>query len=145
MRAETAIRQDESTTMLRCFASVDHDGMFEHVLSELLQMDQVADHFVGGEVIEEAQHAQEQQSVLAAAELLRHDDAGMRATGRVPLLVERSEIANVEREKRPVLPAAKASCSSSAAVSFPASSVLKTSKPRPRRSTAKRAMIWRSR
>jgi hypothetical protein len=58
-------------------------------------------------VIEEAQHALEQQTVLAAAELLRHDNAGMRAAGRLPMLVERSKIANVECEKRAVLPSCK--------------------------------------
>ncbi len=44
---------------------------------------------------------------MTGAELLRHNDAGMRATGRLPMLVERSEIANVEREKRAVLPSCK--------------------------------------
>src|SRR5262245_48154387 len=40
---------------------------------------------------------------------------------------------------------AKASCSSSEALSFPASSVLRTLKPWSRKSTARRAMMWRSR
>src|SRR5207248_8229737 len=75
-----------------------HPGM----LLELLQMNEVADHLLRGEVIEEAQHALEQQPVLATAELLRHDDAGMRATSRLSLLVEWAEIADVEREERAV-------------------------------------------
>ena len=70
-------------------------------------MNEIADHFLRGELIEEAQHALDQQTVLAAAELPGNDNAGMGAAGSLPMLVERSEIANVEREKNAILPRCK--------------------------------------
>jgi hypothetical protein len=69
-------------------------------LPELLKVNEIAHHFRRGKVIEKAQRALEQEPVLSAAELLRDDDARVRATGRLPLLVEWGEIADVEREER---------------------------------------------
>src|SRR5262249_21228819 len=54
----------------------------------------------------------------------------------------KSRMLNVRMARRSRV--AKASCSSSAAVSRPASSVVRTSKPRLRRSRASRAMMWRA-
>jgi hypothetical protein len=65
-------------------------------------MNEVAGHFLRREVVEEAQHALEQQTLLTAAELLRNDDASMRATGHLPVVVEWAEIADVEGEQRAV-------------------------------------------
>jgi len=58
-------------------------------------VDEIADHFVCREVVEQPQHALEQQTVLAAAELLRNDDAGMGAADCLPLFVERRKIADI--------------------------------------------------
>ena len=71
-------------------------------LLELLQVDEVTDHFFRREVVEQAQHPLEQQAVFAAAELLGHDDAGVRARRRLPRLVQGGEIADVEGEDGPV-------------------------------------------
>jgi hypothetical protein len=68
------------------------------LLPELFQVDQVPEHFLRREVVEQAQHPLEQEAVLAATELLGHDDAGMGTGGRLPRLVQGSEIADVEGE-----------------------------------------------
>jgi hypothetical protein len=44
----------------------------------------------------------DQKTILAPAELLGHDDTRMGAISRLPLLVDRGEIADVEREESPV-------------------------------------------
>src|SRR5262249_17382357 len=72
------------------------------LLRELFQVEKVPAHFLRREVVEQAQHPLEQEAVLAATELLGHDDAGMGARGRLPRLVEGSEIADVEGENRPL-------------------------------------------
>src|SRR4051794_13178930 len=61
-------------------------------------MDEVANHFRIGQVVEQAQHALEQESVLTTAHLLGDDDARMGSPHGLPLLVERSEVTNVECE-----------------------------------------------
>jgi hypothetical protein len=58
-------------------------------------VDEVPDHFVRGEVVEQPEQAFEQQTVLATAKLLGHNDAGMGLPSRLPLLVERGEIAGI--------------------------------------------------
>jgi len=71
-------------------------------LLELLKVNKVAAHLLCRELIEKAQHPLKQQPIVTAAELLRHDDAGMRPLGCLPLLVQWSEIADVEREDGPI-------------------------------------------
>jgi hypothetical protein len=52
-------------------------------------------------VVEQAQDPLEQDPVVTAAELREHDDAGVRARGRLPWLVQRGKIADVEGEDLP--------------------------------------------
>jgi hypothetical protein len=70
--------------------------MVKVTLLELLKMDKVPDHFFCRKVVEQADHALEQETVLATTELLGHDNARVGATPCLPLLVKRGEIANVE-------------------------------------------------
>jgi hypothetical protein len=63
----------------------------------LFQVDKIGDHFLRREVVEQAQHPLEEKAVLAAAKLLGHDDASMGTLGRLPRLVEGSEIADVRK------------------------------------------------
>ena len=44
-------------------------------LFELLQVDEIVARLLRREVVEQPQHPREQESVLAAAQLLGHDDA----------------------------------------------------------------------
>ena len=110
-------------------------------LFELFQVDQVAVHFLRREVVEQAQHSLEQQSVVAAAELPGHDDPGMGAPAACHASWSGAKSRMLKVRMARCSAVAKASCSSSDAVSFPASSVVKTSYPRPRRSTASRVMM----
>jgi hypothetical protein len=64
-------------------------------------VDEVPDHFLRGEVVEQTQHTLEQQTVVATAQLLGYDNARMERPSSLPLLVQRSEVANVERENSP--------------------------------------------
>jgi hypothetical protein len=70
--------------------------MVKVTLLELLKMDKVTDHFFCRKVVEQADHALEQETGLATTELLGHDNARVGATRCLPLLVKRGEIANVE-------------------------------------------------
>ena len=71
-------------------------------LLELFQVDEVSNHVLRREVVEQAQHPLQQHAVMTAAELLGHDDTSMGTLGRLPRLVEGSEIADVEGEDGPV-------------------------------------------
>jgi len=66
-------------------------------------MDEVVDHFFGREMVEQAQYPLEELTVLPTAQLLGNDDSCVRAFGRLPLLVERREIANIESEDGSIL------------------------------------------
>jgi hypothetical protein len=63
------------------------------LLLELLQVNEVADHFLPRDMVEQAQHPLEQKAVVTAAELLGHDDAGM---GARPLATPRGGERNRE-------------------------------------------------
>ena len=73
-------------------------NLTEDKLLELLEVYEVTEHFLRREMVEQSQHPLKQEAVLATAQLLRNDDSSMGTLGRLPLLVERSEIANVETE-----------------------------------------------
>lgn len=88
---------------MRCNAR----SVIAHGLLELLKVDKVAAHLLCCELIEKAQHPLKQQPIVTAAELLRHDDAGMRPRGCLPLLVDWSKIADVEREDGPIFGSGK--------------------------------------
>src|SRR5262249_21685186 len=72
-------------------------------LFELFQMNEIGSRLVSAELIEEAQHTAEQSSILATAQLLGDDDAGMVAASRRPLTMQGSKITNVKRDSRTVL------------------------------------------
>lgn len=70
-------------------------------LLELFEVNDVAGHFPCGEMVKEAEHAMRQQPVLPTAQLSRHDDPGMGPASRLPLPVERCEVANIVRQDGP--------------------------------------------
>jgi hypothetical protein len=52
-------------------------------------------------VVEQTERATEQHAVLAPTQLARHDDSSVRPARRLPLRMERSKVANIEREDGP--------------------------------------------
>jgi len=75
----------------------------------LFQVNKVPEHFLRRELIEQAQHSLEQKAVLAAAQLLGDDDAGMGALGRLPRLVEGAKSRMLKVTMARFSPVAKAS------------------------------------
>jgi len=66
-------------------------------------VNEVRDHLFRCEVVEQAQHALEQRTVLATAHLPGHDDPRVSSAVSVPLRVQWSEIANVVGEDGPFI------------------------------------------
>jgi hypothetical protein len=134
-------------------------GLADSVLADL--MDEVAQKLQAGESVNldaygrrHPEYAERLQSLLPAAQVLADLGASAaRGEASVPLLGGSSTNELAVRAKSRMLNVrmarswlvAKASCSSSPAVSLPASCVVRTSNPRPRRSTASCVMMWRSR
>jgi len=67
-------------------------------LLELLQVHEIVNHLFCGEVIEEALHSLKQQAVLSPSKLLRNHNASVMPALRLPALMKRSEIPNIERQ-----------------------------------------------
>ena len=72
-------------------------------LLELLQMNEVAHHLLRRDAIEQSQHPRQKYTILAAAELLGHNDSRMGLPGSLALVMQRREIANVESKDGPTL------------------------------------------
>src|SRR5262245_17202633 len=64
--------------------STHHSPPMPAELLELLEVDEVGNHFLRREVVEQAQHTLEEQAILATAQLLGHDDPGMALPGGLP-------------------------------------------------------------
>jgi hypothetical protein len=64
-------------------------------------VDEGPDQFRRADVVEPTPQALAQQTVWATAQLLGHDHARMGPPGSLPLLMERSEITNIERDNGP--------------------------------------------
>jgi hypothetical protein len=92
-------------------------------------VEEVVIHLISGYLAKHAEHASEQDAVLATAELTGDDDAAVGTAGDQKLLVERGEVADVVVRMARESPVAKTSCSSSLAVSLPACWVVRQSQP----------------